>query len=55
MMVDILLTNREAILQSLGQYRRELDGLAELIETGDPEALRAALAPAQARRREMFK
>jgi prephenate dehydrogenase len=54
MMVDIMLTNRAAVLQALGRYRRELDGLAELIEAGDADALRAWLAPAQARRGSMF-
>jgi prephenate dehydrogenase len=54
MMVDILLTNRAAILEALAGYRRELDGLAQLIEAGDADGLRAALAPAQARPRELF-
>jgi prephenate dehydrogenase len=54
MMVDILLTNRPALLEALGRYRTELDALAALIDAGEPEALRAALAPAQARRAGLF-
>jgi prephenate dehydrogenase len=55
MMVDILITNRQALLQALGRYRAELDTLASLIEAGDASALRAALAPAQARRAQLFR
>ena len=55
MMTDILLTNRAALLDALTRYRHELDTLIALIDAGDPEALRAALAPAQSRRSELFK
>jgi len=55
MMTDILLTNRTAILDALRRYRRELDTLIALMDTADPDALRAALAPAQSRRSELFK
>ena len=55
MMVDILLTNRAAILDALGRYRNELDSLITLIEAADPEALSAALAPAQRKRAELFR
>jgi prephenate dehydrogenase len=54
MMTDILVTNRESVLQALGRYRQELDALAAVVESGDPEAIRAALAPAQAKRAELF-
>jgi len=54
MMVDILLTNRPALLDALGRYRMELDALAALIDAGEPEALRTLLAPAQARRAGLF-
>ncbi|MBI5292521.1 MAG: prephenate dehydrogenase [Chloroflexi bacterium] len=55
MMTDILLTNRAAILHALTAYRAELDALAAAIDSGDPAALRAALEPAQRKRRELFK
>ncbi len=55
MMTDILLTNRAAILRALAAYRAELDALAAAIDSGDPAALRAALEPAQRKRKELFK
>jgi prephenate dehydrogenase len=48
--VDILITNRRAIVRALERYRAEMDSLLQLIEAGDDAALRAALAPAQAKR-----
>ena len=55
MMTDILLTNRAAILDALTRNRHELDALITLIDVGDPDSLRAALAPAQSKRSELFK
>jgi len=55
MMLDILLTNRAAILNALTLYIEELDLLAAMIDTGDPDELRAALEPSQAKRSELFK
>jgi prephenate dehydrogenase len=55
MMVDILLTNRKAVLAALQGYQAELGELAALIEAGDPGALRAALEPARQRRSELFR
>lgn len=55
MMTDILLTNREAVLSALQAYRTELDGLEAAIRQGQPEPIRAALAPAQAKRAQLFK
>jgi prephenate dehydrogenase len=54
MMLDILLTNREAVARALAGYRAELEALARLIDQGDAAALRAALEPAQAKRSELF-
>ena len=54
MMTDILLTNRTAVLQSLRDYRAELDTLTGLVEQGDEAALRAFLEPPQQRRRKLF-
>jgi prephenate dehydrogenase len=53
--MDILLTNRKAILDSLRDYRVELDTLAALLESGDEEELRTALAPVQQKRAQLFK
>lgn len=54
MMTDILLTNRAAIVEALGDYRAELDALTALVAAGDPAALRAFLETAQHRRRQLF-
>jgi prephenate dehydrogenase len=54
MMTDILITNRDSVLSALAAYREELEGLAVAIEAGDADALRKALAPAQAKRAELF-
>ena len=55
MMIDILLTNRPAILDSLSRYRAGLDALIAAIDSADPDALRAVLAPAQTQRAGLFK
>lgn len=55
MMTDILLTNRATVLQTLRQYRAELDDLLTTVELADAADLRAALAPAQAKRAELFR
>jgi len=55
MMTDILLTNREAVLRALAAYREELQTLTAAIESGEATEIRAALAPAQAKRAELFK
>jgi hypothetical protein len=54
MMLDILLTNREAVAKALAGYRAELERLACLVDQGEAEALRAALEPARAKRSELF-
>lgn len=55
MMTDILLTNREAVLRALDTYRTELDALTAAIASGEAGQVRAALAPAQAKRADLFK
>lgn len=55
MMTDILLTNREAVLQALGAYEAELAAVKAAIASGDADTLRAALAPAQAKRADLFR
>lgn len=55
MMIDILLTNREAILDTLAHFRSELDSLTLAIQSGDADKLRAALAAAQEQRSGMYR
>ena len=50
MMLDIVMTNRHAILDWLGRYGRQLDELAAALETGDEARLRALLSAVQDRR-----
>lgn len=47
MMIDILLTNREAVLDALRAYQADLSGLAAALERGDAAALAEWLATAQ--------
>jgi len=54
MMLDILLTNRAAVLAALAGYAAELEQLTRLIDQGDADALLAALRPARAKRSELF-
>ncbi len=54
MSLDILLTNRTAILDALRRYRLELETLTSLLERGDEDALRLALTPARVQRLSMF-
>lgn len=55
MFLDILLTNRAAILEVLAQYAAEIQTLTTLLEAADEAGLRAFLEPAQAQRAKMFK
>ncbi|MCX7707958.1 MAG: prephenate dehydrogenase [Anaerolineae bacterium] len=50
MMLDILLTNRAALLDWLDTLQRQLKNLQEALSAGDEAALRAQLAAARARR-----
>jgi len=50
MMLDILLTNREAVLEALGTCEAQLSNLARLVEAGDEEGLRAVLTAIRERR-----
>jgi prephenate dehydrogenase len=51
MMLDILLTNREAVLEALGTYEVQLRNLARFLETGDEKGLQGALHAIRMRRR----
>ena len=54
MMVDILLTNRAAVSNVLRQARAHLDHLADLLDAGDEDHLRALLVSAYEQRAPMF-
>jgi len=54
MMLDILLTNREEVLRSVGVFGAQLDRLARLLDAGDEDGLRRALEATRGQRREMF-
>ena len=47
MLLDILLTNRTAVLDQLQEFQKELDSITELLEKLDEEALAAWLSEAQ--------
>jgi prephenate dehydrogenase len=53
MMLDILLTNREAVLGALNDCDAHMHALARLLEAGDEEGLRTMLATARDRRRKL--
>jgi len=54
MMLDILLTNRPAVLAALDTAGRELLALSELLTAADEDGLRTALSACRARRQPMF-
>ncbi|MFN2166809.1 MAG: prephenate dehydrogenase [Anaerolineae bacterium] len=54
MMLDILLTNQEEVLQAVNTFQEQLATLAGLIETGDEASLRAMLTSIRRTRLEMF-
>ncbi|MHB0859276.1 MAG: prephenate dehydrogenase [Anaerolineae bacterium] len=55
MMMDILTTNREAVLASLDRAQAQLDDLRRLVAEVDVDGLKAHLQRARNRRREMFR
>ncbi len=54
MMLDILLTNQQEVLKALETCQAQLNRLANLVEAGDKDELRAALSTIRAKRKEMF-
>ena len=54
MMLDILLTNREEVVEMCGRLREILDELARLLESEDEQALQRMMEAARRRRSEMF-
>jgi len=55
MMLDILMTNQEPILEALCRCQAQLNSLAELLEADDEDRLRCRLAELNACRRELFR
>ncbi len=55
MMLDILLTNQEAVGQRLAEAREQLDNFAAALAAGDEESLRAMMDVAAAQRSIMFR
>ena len=54
MMLDILATNREPILEALGHAQDTLAKLTQLLQDGDLQQMEQELAKARIRRREVF-
>lgn len=54
MMTDILLTNREAVLDSVRAFRLELTALERAIESADEHAIRTAFTAARQKRQTLF-
>jgi prephenate dehydrogenase len=54
MMLDILLTNREAVVDWLAQYAGQVDRLSSALNAGDEPHLRELLASAQQKRRSLL-
>jgi prephenate dehydrogenase len=55
MMIDILLTNREAILEALKDYHSGLETITGLVKNADENTLRAVLAQSQEKRARLFR
>jgi prephenate dehydrogenase len=54
MMTDILLTNREEVLEALDVFQTQIVRLSRLVESGDEERIRTALSEIRQKRLEMF-
>ncbi len=54
MMTDILLTNQTLVLEAVQTFQGQLEHLAQMVETGDENALKSMLGCIQATRKEMF-
>ena len=54
MMMDILLTNPDAVAEMLGRLRRQLDALSEAIAAGDETRLQILLERAAGQRRRLY-
>ena len=54
MMVDILLTNRKAILNSVNMFKNQLDKLEHLIAAEEDELVRQILVKISDRRKNLY-
>lgn len=54
MMLDILMTNRQHVLDAIRAFETQLQNLTRLIEAGDEDTLCEALSTIREKRREMF-
>jgi prephenate dehydrogenase len=54
MMTDILMTNREHVLQALEEYIHRLEALAQRVREGDGERLKVLLAEGRRARQELL-
>ncbi len=54
MMTDILLTNGEEVLKAVDIFQRQIERLAQLVERGDEEGMRAALERIRQERLRMY-
>lgn len=55
MMLDVLLTNRRAVGETLSRFVNQLDAMAHLLKAGDEEGLRSSMEQVQKRREGMFR
>ena len=55
MMMDILLTNRAAVGETLSHFAHQLNTIADLLEAGDEEGLRSSMEQVRKRREGMFR
>jgi prephenate dehydrogenase len=55
MMLDILLTNRQAVGKTLDRFVHQLSAIAHLLEVNDQEELRSLMGQVQKRREGMFR
>jgi prephenate dehydrogenase len=55
MMLDTLLTNRQAVGESLSRFANQLNAIANLLETDDEEGLRSLMEQVWERRRGIFR
>jgi len=54
MMMDIMQTNRQAVLELLRRFRNEIDSLITLIESSNFDSLHVLLSSAQTKRSQLF-
>jgi len=55
MMLDILLTNRQAVGETLSRFAHQLSAIAHLLEADDEERLRRSMEQVRERRERMFR